>query len=120
VLATRPAARSAHFAFHVAPSPVVRELSTGGAPTADVSVDDCLARAAVAVPKRFARRAVTRSALKRQMRAAMTRHAATFAGSDCVMRLRAPFPTTLYGSAASGALVAEARRELDDLFAALH
>lgn len=82
-------------------------------------MDDCSSRAAVAVPKRFARRAVTRSALKRQMRSAMTRHARSLAGRACVIRLRAPFPPAQYVSAASAALVGEARGELDLLFAAL-
>jgi ribonuclease P protein component len=104
------------------PIAAASELSTGDAPVAGVSVDDSsddAAQAAVAVPKRFARRAVTRSTLKRQMRAAMARHGSSLAGTACVMRLRAPFPTTLYASAASSALTVEARRELDELFAAL-
>ena len=81
------------------------------------------------MPKRNARRAVTRSLLKRQMRnAALRRIGAPAAESTdetvadetaalraglWVVRLRAPFDRSTYPSAASDALRVAARAELD-------
>jgi ribonuclease P protein component len=111
---------------------VARRLSTGGAPESDSPVDDSAPTApeppALAlvgpdrlwfgsvVPKRHARRAVTRSLLKRQMRCALERHAATLAPGLWVLRLRAPFDKAQFPSAASDRLKSAARAELDALF----
>jgi len=124
-LGTRPAARSTHFAVHhvaggpampkahrAAPAPA--ELSTGGTHQAGPSVDDSAAWTGVVVPKRHARRAVTRSLLKRQMRAAFGR-APQLPGGLWVLRLRAPFDRAQFVSAASDALRAAARSELAGL-----
>lgn len=69
------------------------------------------------VPKRHARRAVTRSLLKRQVRAAFARHAGGLPGGLWLVRLRQPFPLADFPSAASTALAAAARTELDGLLA---
>ena len=81
----------------------------------------------VVVPKRHARRAVTRSLLKRQMRSAVVRAAAASPLASglrpglWVMRLRAPFASQAFPSAASDALRDAARAELDALLdRALH
>ena len=57
------------------------------------------------VPKRHARRAVTRSLLKRQIRGAFDRHAAALAGGLWLVRLRAPFrrPTEFVSARLGGA-----------------
>jgi ribonuclease P protein component len=68
------------------------------------------------VPKRHARRAVTRSLLKRQMRAAFERQRG-LPGGLWVLRLRAPFDRTRFPSAASNALRRAAQDELDALLA---
>lgn len=70
------------------------------------------------VPKRHARRAVTRNLLKRQIRVAFARHAGSLPGGMWLVRLRAPFATTAFISARSPALAAAARTELDALLAA--
>lgn len=67
------------------------------------------------VPKRHARRAVTRTLLKRQMRIAVGDHAAALGTGLWVVRLRAPFDRQQFVSAASGALKQAARAELDQL-----
>ena len=67
------------------------------------------------VPKRHAKRAVTRNLLKRQVRAAMERHAAGLAAGLWLVRLRVPFAPAAFPSAASSALRAAARAELDGL-----
>ena len=69
------------------------------------------------VPKRHARRSVTRSLFKRQIRAALGRHAGLLEAGLWVVRLRAPFTKLKYPSAASEALQRAARAELDGRFA---
>jgi ribonuclease P protein component len=69
----------------------------------------------VVVPKRHARRSVTRSLLKREMRAGVARRAHQLAAGLWLVRLRAPFDTGLFVSAASAALRSAARSELDAL-----
>ncbi len=133
VLKTSSQARSPHFAVHhLAGQPSVRkkprpkavdtQLSTGEMPSDTNPVDDTPLRASVevsapmvwlgmVVPKRHAKRAVTRTLLKRQIKAAMDLQAPALAGL-WVVRLRAPFDRTVYASAASKALAAVAREEL--------
>ncbi len=69
------------------------------------------------VPKRHAKRAVTRSLLKRQIRAAVLGHERALAGGLWVVRLRAPFDRAAFVSAASEALKHAARAELEQLLA---
>lgn len=64
------------------------------------------------VPKRHARRAVTRNLLKRQMRAALDRHAGTLPAGLWVLRLKAPFDRDRFTSPASPPLRTSAREEL--------
>jgi len=129
VLRTRSRAQTQHFAVHHLPdrpslsararrAAVARRLSTGGAPESDKPVDDLPAQlwAGAVVPKRHARRSVTRSLLKRQIRRAVERHAGALAGGLWVVRLRAPFDKSRFPSAASDALKRAARDELEMLF----
>jgi len=131
VLRTRSRAQTQHFAVHHLPdrpslsararrAAVARRLSTGSAPESDKPVDDLPAQvwAGAVVPKRHARRAVTRSLLKRQIRSAVERHADALAGGLWVVRLRAPFDKSRFPSAASDALKCAARDELEMLFGA--
>lgn len=132
VLATTPKARSAHFAaHHVAAAPAAAregsngagasELSTETAQNLTESVDKVVATGhwvGFAVPKRHARRSVTRQLLKRQMREAMRRHASRLPPGLWVLRLRAGFDTRLFVSAASVPLRRAAREELDALLSA--
>jgi ribonuclease P protein component len=69
----------------------------------------------VVVPKRHARRAVTRSLLKREIRAGVERHAAGLDAGVWIVRLRAPFDVQRFPSAASAALRHAARAEIDTL-----
>lgn len=135
VLAAAVKLRSEHFAAHHVPgcpNPAVvparlrskLELSTEHAPTMVTPVDDSASAQTeerlwlgLVVPKRHARRSVTRSLFKRQIRAAVGRHVASLAAGLWVVRLRAPFEKAKYPSAASAALQRAARAELDGLFA---
>jgi ribonuclease P protein component len=67
------------------------------------------------VPKRHARRSVTRSLLKRQIRAAVAGQADALTSGLWVVRLRAPFDRSRFVSAASDDLKQVARAELDGL-----
>jgi len=68
------------------------------------------------VPKRHARRAVTRSLLKRQVRGAFERHEAALPQGLWLVRLRQGFAVAEFPSARSAALQLAARTELDQLF----
>lgn len=136
LLGSRPWARSAHFAVHHlpviprVPLPAARqrafaklhtELSTSLAltcpPLVDSSADLPTAHwLGCVVPKRHARRSVTRSLLKRQLRGAFERHADRLPLGLWLVRLRQPFPVTSFPSARSEALRVAAHSELDGLF----
>ena len=119
-LAVRPRARSEHFLLHhLGPPamPVDAELSTSAAPPTTGAVDG-MQRFGQIVPKRHARRAVSRNLIRRQGRAAFEHHAPRLAPGDWFLRLRAPFPVQQYPSAASAALKSAVRRELEGLFMA--
>jgi ribonuclease P protein component len=124
--------RSAHFAVHYLradlESPVGRggkpaghKLSTGHEPICSEAVDDmptgrwlgCM------VPKRHARRAVTRSLIKRQMRSVVGAHEHELPWGQWLIRLSRPFSPQDFPSAASDALRRAARRELERLVSAL-
>ena len=68
------------------------------------------------IPKRHARRSVTRSLLKRQIRVAARAHESALPGGLWVVRLRSGFDRQAFPSAASTALAAAAREELATLF----
>ncbi|MBI3157758.1 MAG: ribonuclease P protein component [Burkholderiales bacterium] len=129
--ATRPWARSEHFAVHHLPTrpferrgsdgrPAPENLSTSLDHKSDSSVDKSADAhwLGCVLPKRLARRAVTRNLLRRQIRAAMARHEGELAPGLWVVRLRATFARTDYPSAASQALRLVVRGELDALLAA--
>jgi len=129
MLTTPIRSRSAHFAVHhvagrpSSPGRRPREadgnkLSTGTAPVIKPPVDDSPAGhwLGSVIPKRHARRSVTRSLLKRQIRSAMARHAALLPPGLWLVRLRAPFAPAQFPSAASVALRVAAHDELEQLF----
>ncbi len=133
VLAVAPRSRSTHFAAHhvqVCPSLPAKpqrkalstDLSTGDALSCTLPVDDVPAVAAQAepqgqwlglvVPKKHARRSVTRNLIKRQMRAVMASAASGLPAGLWVLRLKAPFDRKIFTSPASGALLQAAHDEL--------
>ena len=145
LLSAPPALRSAHFVIHHLVEAPTRaayerrvarkmELSTGHEPRSPQPVDDSEGKPheghpgegmsaqglprwmGCVVPKRHARRAVTRNLLKRQMRAAAQRVEGRLPGGLWLVRLRQPFAAADFPSAASQALRAAARTELDRLF----
>jgi len=135
VLRTRTRASSAHFAVHHVfdrPSAPVKPASKR--PAAELSTDENLEVISAVddsvdstppgavwlgavVPKRHAKRSVTRTLLKRQIRSAVMGHQAALAHGLWVVRLRAPFDRKTFVSAASEALKRAARDELEQLLA---
>ena len=106
------------------------ELSTEGLVSKAPLVDDSLVAGlnppslssdiwlGLVVPKRHAKRSVTRQLLKRQMRAVVRDHQDStprLTHGLWVLRLRAAFDVKQYPSAASTALAQEARQELVEL-----
>jgi ribonuclease P protein component len=114
LLAAPRRAVSAHFiAHHARQAGDADELSTdSGRPRAQ-PVDEL----GLVVPKRHARRAVTRNLIRRQLRAAMQRHGDALDPGSWLLRLRAGFDGAQFRSASSSALRAALRAELDDLLA---
>jgi ribonuclease P protein component len=116
LLASASIAKTAHFSLHAHPrEPVVPHLPTDAAPDRTESVDNPTALMLV-VPKRHAKRAVTRNLIKRQMRSVAEGGAAGLDAGALLIRLRAPFDRRQFPSAASAALRQAVRVELDALF----
>jgi len=69
------------------------------------------------VPKRWAKRAVTRNLIKRQINAVSRDFESMLFAAAYVVRLRAGFDPVQFTSAASGVLKAAVRQELQQLFA---
>jgi ribonuclease P protein component len=150
-LGSRPVSRTAHFVLHALPfagkgTAVVAEpvthlparLSTdeAGAPLGavddmvDMTLGYCVVaawRLGLVLPKKQARRSVTRSLIRHQAREALLRHASAVRaqgrfGADVdgwVLRLKAPFDRKQFPSAASTALQVAVRLELDELWSRL-
>ncbi|MEN9889632.1 MAG: Ribonuclease protein component [Pseudomonadota bacterium] len=68
------------------------------------------------VPKRWARRAVTRNTIKRQVYAVSAQFETRLPAAAHVVRLRATFDRRLFVSASSDALKQSVRQELVQLF----
>jgi ribonuclease P protein component len=137
VLGVRRHAATAHFAVHhLSARPTLparpggeserRKLSTIADQIGVLAVDDLSAGSladggawvGAVVPKRHARRAVTRSLLKRQIYAAAERHRDRLGPGLWIVRLRSPFDRARFVSAASRALRDDARAELESLLEA--
>ncbi len=130
LLGTRSRTRSAHFALHhVSAGPSVpakpqpkskpAELSTEVEQLSAQAVDDSPQAVwfGCVVPKRHAKRAVTRNLIKRQIREAFSRHQPRLPRGLWLLRLVAAFAPAQFRSANSPALAAVARDEIDTLMA---
>jgi len=98
--------------------PGTKILSTGDAPMLTASVDNLIAGhwLGQVIPKRHARRSVTRNMLRRQVRAAMEQHVSRLRPGLWLVRLRQPFAKTTFLSADSNLLRHAVSAELDRLF----
>ncbi len=102
-----PVAKTAHFALHMAKS-----HGAAGAPDLFPGGGAWLG---VLVPKRWARRAVTRNTLRRQIYSVALSLAPALPARALVVRLRRGFDTREFTSATSTALKRAARSELTGL-----
>ena len=136
-LRQRSCARTEHFSMHHVPVPVAAiqvapesalpaRLSTKqgkslGQPVDESpgSLDPTLSWLGAVVPKRHARRAVTRTLLKRAIYSVAESHSQRLAPGVWVLRLRAPFDRAFFRSAASETLRRTSRGELESLFGSL-
>ena len=115
VMAAEVVSRTPHFVLHrrLVPAtvlaPVTRDVSTSVSPQAGVS------RIGAVLPRRLARRAVTRNTLKRQIYNVMNAFESRLPMADHVVRLRAPFDRSQFVSATSLQLKQAARVELEQL-----
>ena len=104
VMAGTTVSRTAHFALHRA-DPQPPAFPAGGA------------WVGVLLPKRWARRAVTRNAIRRQIYAICHVHGANLPLAAHVVRLRSSFDPKVFVSATSAALKQTVRAELEQLVA---
>ena len=117
LLAHRPVSRTAHFALHRLPLQAPG-AGDGAGPTLFQPADGAWLGAMV--PKRWARRAVTRNAIKRQIYAVGAtfeeRLAQAAPQSALVVRLRTAFDRKQFVSATSAPLQQAVRAELQQLY----
>ncbi len=107
--------RTAHFALHR-----LAEVAAGPEPTAAASLFPVSQPwIGAVVPKRWARRAVTRNTLKRQIYTVAQDYADRLPVAAHIVRLRAGFDRQQFSSATSLALKQAVRAELQQLFGAM-
>lgn len=120
MLAGSVVARTPHFAWHCA---AIDTLSSSADPATRRSPSDQLLFVTrdvwlgAMVPKRWAKRAVTRNAIKRQIYSMSSDFESVLATAAHVVRLRAGFNRAQFASASSEVLKAAVRLELQQLFA---
>jgi ribonuclease P protein component len=113
VLSGKTLARTTHFALHCAD--LVLETPAGMGPQAPLFSHACVWLGAM-VPKRWAKRAVTRNAIKRQIYTVSAQFEPHLDVAAHVVRLRAGFDRKQFLSASSEVLKAAVRAELLSLF----
>lgn len=116
VMAGATVSRTAHFALHRIALPLPAVAAPAAAQDgarALFAADDVWIGAVL--PKRWARRAVTRNAIRRQIYAAADAHAAVLPRAVHVVRLRSGFDRQQFVSATSERLKAAVRGELEQL-----
>ena len=99
VMAAGIATKTSHFALHRA------QAGTNG-----------ICRIGAVIPKRWAKKAVTRNAIRRQIYVAMAQWAPQLPVASHVVRLRASFDSEQFNSATSDALKRALQTELQQLF----
>jgi ribonuclease P protein component len=114
VLSGTTLARTTHFALHR--TDLVLEAPVGEGPQAALFSHACVWLGAM-VPKRWAKRAVTRNAIKRQIYNVSAQFEPHLGLGAHVVRLRAGFDRARFVSASSDALKSAVRAELFSLFA---
>lgn len=102
---------------HPAASPTDNAEQIGSAPSSEQALFDLMdVWMGAMVPKRWARRAVTRNAIKRQIYNVSERFGHRLPVAAHVVRLRTAFDRKLFISASSDLLKLAVRQELEQLF----
>jgi ribonuclease P protein component len=121
VMAGSTVCRTAHFALHRTglESPAAVDMSPAGPGSTRSQALFAVQGPwlGVLIPKRWAKRAVTRNAIKRQIYTVSQDFEAQLPAAAHVVRLRAGFDRTQFKSASSDALKRAVRAELQQLFA---
>jgi len=122
VMAGTTVSRTAHFALHRLGIEAAEAASTGprsDGPAALFHVGGAVREPwiGVLIPKRWAKRAVTRNAIKRQIYTVSQDYETQMPAAAHVVRLRSGFDRTHFVSASSDALKRAVRGELQELFA---
>lgn len=115
VLACAPVARTEHFVMHRLDLQMGSELSAPAAASGPLFPAGGLWLGAM-VPKRWARRAVTRNLIKRQIYSIGEQRQALPADAAYLVRLRSAYDRQRFRSAASDLLRAAVRSEIEQLF----
>jgi ribonuclease P protein component len=110
-LAGATLSRTSHFALHR----VALDLAVALPPHKPL-FGQCDVWVGAMVPKRWAKRAVTRNTIKRQIFALSRDYEPALQAAAHVIRLRAAFDKTTFVSATSDALKSAVRSELEQLF----
>ena len=113
VLSGSTVARTPHFALHRC---ALEGPARAGEKPAAALFEPADAWLGAMVPKRWAKRAVTRNAIKRQIYNVSSSFEAVFPQAAYVVRLRSGFDRKDYPSATSAALKLVVRAELQQLF----
>ena len=112
LMKTPPVARSKHFVVHRATNPAVATEALKPNLAQNHVKGLCLA---ALLPKRWAKRAVTRNALRRQIYAAFAQQQAQLAPVPHLVRMRAAMDPVMFTSACSDPLKKAVRQEIDQL-----
>ena len=110
------AAKTAHFVLHQWPITQQHATGLGFVKTQAPFAEGVLCLGAL-TPKRWAKRAVTRNLIKRQIHHVSQEFKACLPATAYVVRLRAPFDPQTFLSASSAPLKRCVREELTQLFA---
>jgi ribonuclease P protein component len=114
VMSAGSVARTPHFVLHQWQRPAKASTGSGFEETPTLFVDGVLRMGAL-TPKRWAKRAVTRNMIRRQIHAVSREFEKGLKPTAYVVRLRATFNTQTYVSASSQALKQSVRKELQEL-----
>ena len=122
VMAGSTVSRTAHFALHRLGLPAAEATQTGPRSDGLAALFNVVGAArepwiGALIPKRWAKRAVTRNTIKRQIYTVSQDFETQLPAAAHVVRLRAGFDRTQFVSATSDALKRAVRSELQELFA---
>ena len=116
VMSAGTVARTPHFVLHQWQPPAKASTGSGFEETPTLFVDGVLMMGAL-TPKRWAKRAVTRNLIRRQVHAVAHELEKSLTPTAYVVRLRATFNPQKFVSASSDVLKQVVRQELKQLFA---